>query len=83
MIPGITDTEDNIRGIASYVSGLYPGVRYEILNYNPLAAAKYEVLPGQEYLFAKDENPKMYTRAQMDGFRDIARAAGVRHLVVA
>lgn len=83
MIPGVTDTEKNIRGIASFISGLYPGVRYEILNYNPLAAAKYDVLPDREFLFAKDENPAMYSRAQMDRFRDIARDAGVRHLVEA
>ena len=81
MIPGVTDTEANIRGIASFISGLYPGVRYELLNYNPLAATKYEVLPGREYLFAAGENPRLYTRAQMDAFRDIARDAGVRHLV--
>lgn len=83
MIPGVTDTEENIRGIASYISGLYPGVRYELLNYNPLAAAKYEVLPGRDYLFEKDQNPTMYSRAQMDAFGDIAREAGVRHLVAA
>lgn len=82
MIPGITATPENIAGIAGFISGLHQGVRYELLNYNPLAAAKYDVLPGQDFQFTRDENPPMYSAAQMDEFRAIARDAGVRNLIV-
>lgn len=81
LIPGITDTEENIAGIARFISSVHPGVRYELLNYNPLAAAKYDVLPGVMYVFDTDENPKMFSRDQLAAFHEIARANGVRNLV--
>ncbi len=82
MIPGITDDDANVRAIASFISGLYPDVRYEILNYNPLAAAKYDVLPGRTYVFDRDGNPAMLSSARMDALRDVARDAGVKTIVV-
>ncbi len=42
LIPGITDTEDNLCAIAS-LAGDAP---VELLRYNPLAGAKYEMLGG-------------------------------------
>ena len=81
LIPGITDGEENIAGIARFISGVYPDVTYELLNYNPLAAAKYDLLPGVMYVFDTDENPRMFNPTQMAGFREIARASGVRNLV--
>ena len=39
MIPGMTATRENIKGIAKYLNGIYQYVSYEILNYNPLAEA--------------------------------------------
>ena len=47
LIPGITDTEENLAGIAAFVrrAGLPPP---EFLPYNPSAAAKYEWL-GLQY----------------------------------
>ena len=44
MIPGMTATKDNIKGIAKYLNGIYQYVSYEILNYNPLAEAKYHLV---------------------------------------
>ena len=82
MIPGITDDDANVRAIASFISGLYPDVRYEILNYHPLAAAKYDVLPGRTYVFDRDGNPAMLSSARMDALRDVARDAGVKTIVV-
>lgn len=81
LIPGITDGADNIAGIARFISGIYPGVRYELLNYNPLAAAKYDNLPGRSFVFSAGENPPMFTKAQLAEFHDLARASGIRNLV--
>lgn len=81
LIPGITDGADNIAGIARFISGLYPEVRYELLNYNPLAAAKYDNLPGRDFVFSAEDNPPIFTKAQLAGFYDLARANGVRNLV--
>jgi pyruvate formate lyase activating enzyme len=81
LIPGITDGEENIAGIARFLSGIHPGVRYELLNYNPLAAAKYDLLPGVMYVFDTDANPRMFNAAQMAAFGQLARDNGIRNLV--
>ena len=44
LIPGVTDTEENLRGIADFVSGIRGVLRYELLNFNPLGADKYTAL---------------------------------------
>lgn len=40
LIPGITDTEENLKAISKLVSGL----KHEFLPYNPMAGAKYPLL---------------------------------------
>lgn len=42
LIPGHTDSEENIRAIARWARGLRNLQYYELLNYNILAKAKYE-----------------------------------------
>ena len=81
LIPGITDSEANIGGISRFITGLYPDVTYELLNYNPLAAAKYDLLPGVRYVFDTDENPRMFSKEQMAALQQVARDNGVRNLV--
>lgn len=81
LIPGITDSRENIAGIARFISGIYPDVRYELLNYNPLAAAKYSVLPGVMYVFDTDENPRMFNKEQMEEFQTLALENGILNLV--
>lgn len=48
LIPGITATEDNLRAIARHVRHANPALEIELLNYNPLAPGKYEML-GRSY----------------------------------
>ena len=79
LIPGMTATEENLSAIAGFLSGLYPDVKYELLNYNPLAEAKYHLV-DREYCFR--ENPKMYSREQMVHFGEIVKAHGIRNLVL-
>lgn len=79
LIPGMTATEDNLAANAEFLSGLYPEVKYELLNYNPLAEAKYHLVE-REYCFA--DNPKMYSKRQMQAFGDIVRAHGIRNLIM-
>ena len=79
MIPGLTTYRDNIAEIAGYISGTDPDVSYEILNYNPLAEAKYHLI-GKEFCFA--ENPKMYSKSQMKEFESWARQGGVSNVIM-
>lgn len=78
LIPALTATRENIRAIAGFIAGIYPEVSYELLNYNPLAKAKYNLV-GKEYCFA--ENPRVYTEEEMEVFRTFAREAGVKNLI--
>lgn len=79
MIPKMTATRENIEEIASYISGIYKDVSYEILNYNPLAEAKYHLI-DKEYCFA--ENPKLYTKEQMEEFGTWAKQGGVHNVII-
>ncbi|GHV80725.1 glycyl-radical enzyme activating protein [Spirochaetia bacterium] len=73
-----TAAEENIAAISRYISGLYPPVRYELLNYNPLAAGKYPLV-GRRYCF--EENPPPYSRDAMKDFEAIAIRNGIKNLI--
>ena len=77
LIPGMTASTENIAAIAGYLVSLDPDVQYELLNYNPLAPAKYP-LAGLEY-GVPGQHPK-YTLREMEVFRKAAENAGVRRL---
>lgn len=79
LIPEMTARRENIAAIAKFLHTCYEAVHYEILNYNPLAKAKYEYLDMQ-YCF--DENPKLYTKKEMESFYQIAKDQGIRNLVI-
>lgn len=79
MIPEMTATKDNIKGIAKYLNGIYQYVSYEILNYNPLAEAKYHLV-DREYCF--EENPKLYTKEQMQEFKSWAVEGGLENIII-
>lgn len=78
LIPHMTAIKENIYHIAKFLTSIYPDVRYELLNYNPLAEAKYKLV-DREYCFK--ENPRMYTEEEMNEFRQIARDAGIKNLI--
>lgn len=79
MIPQITATAENIAAISRFLSGINPGVTYELLNYNPLAEAKYHLLDKEYY--AK-ENPGRYSSQDMEAFAQIARNHGIQQVII-
>ena len=79
MIPEYTATEKNITNIASFLSGIYPDVHYELLNYNPLASAKYHLV-GREYCFK--ENPDRFTKEEMQHFAEISCRKGIKNISI-
>lgn len=78
MIPKFTATSDNILGISKFISNIYKDVKYEILNYNPLAAGKYHLV-DKTYCFK--DNPKMFSKNEMDSFYKLAYLGGVKNLI--
>lgn len=79
LIPDFTATEENLSAIARFLTDLYPDVKCELLNYNPLAQAKYHLV-GRSYCFK--ENPNMYSREQMEKFGEIVRRNGIRNVIM-
>lgn len=79
LIPIMTATKENISSISCFISSIYEDVHYELLNYNPLAQSKYSYL-DMEYCFV--ENPKLYTREEMNFFYEIACTNGIKNLIV-
>ena len=81
LIPGMTAVNENLSAIAAFLSGIFPQVRYELLNYNPLAEAKYRNTE-REYCFTEENNPKLYTKEEMIRFGEIVRNGGIKNLVI-
>lgn len=78
LIPGATADRENIRAIASFLTSIYPDVRYELLNYNVLAPAKYE-MTGKTY--GMEEGLKRFSESEMEVFRTAARDGGITNLI--
>ncbi|MBN1583859.1 MAG: glycyl-radical enzyme activating protein [Anaerolineae bacterium] len=71
LIPGVTDTEDNLGGIFAFMRGV--GLkRVALLPYNPSAGAKYEWL---DQPYAIDGEPQ--TGQMLDSFLDWGRQQGM------
>lgn len=77
LIPRITATEENLRAIAAWLARRNSAVRWELLNYNPLAAAKYPLV-GREY--SLQENLPRFSAEQMEAFAELTRSAGVKNV---
>ena len=58
LIPGITDTEENLRAISEIVGDH----KVELLKYNALAGAKYEMLDMTYPLAPRENRPEDFTR---------------------
>ncbi|MFW5646983.1 MAG: glycyl-radical enzyme activating protein [Acetivibrio ethanolgignens] len=79
LIPDMTATEENIAEIARFISGLYQEVKYEILNYNPLAQAKYDMV---DKAFCFEKNRPSYSDNQMRAFGKVAADNGIKNLIL-
>ncbi|VGO19576.1 glycyl-radical enzyme activating protein [Pontiella sulfatireligans] len=44
VIPGFTDRDDNVQGIAEFVRSVRSDIEIELMNYNPLAPNKYRLM---------------------------------------
>ena len=54
LIPGYTDDDANIAGIARFVASLGRKIPVELLNFNPMCRDKYEAL-REKYAFSPDQ----------------------------
>ncbi len=80
IIPGATDSADNIRGIGRFLAGLCQGVvtRWELCAFNNLCADKYARL-DRNWDF---EATPLVSEETMEHLAEIARASGVDPAIV-
>lgn len=62
LIPGVTDTKENLMAIAAFVSELKHVKAYELLNFNPLGGVKYDAM-NAENIF-REERPLAENRLE-------------------
>lgn len=79
LIPTITATDENITNITNFLVNLYPEVKYELLNYNPLAPSKYELIDLE---YGINKQYKMFDQKQMQHFYQIVKQAGLKNLII-
>lgn len=79
LIPTMTATDDNITDIANFLVKIYPEVKYELLNYNPLASSKYELV---DLKYGVDKQYKMFNKQQMQHFYDLVYQTGLKNLII-
>lgn len=77
LIPGITDDDYNIARISKFISGIYPDVKYELLNYNYLAGLKYEQI-GMSYRL---NDLKPLDELRIKELVNIAKINGVKNII--
>jgi len=73
LIPGATDSNNNIKDIALFVSKLKHLVRYELLNFNPLGVSKYESLDLENSF----KNVKPLPKGRLSEIKQLAEEYGV------
>ncbi len=78
LIPSMSATDENITSITKFLIHIYPEVKYELLNYNPLASSKYELVDLE---YGVNIKYKMFNKEEMQHFYDIVYQAGLKNLI--
>ena len=73
LIPGVTDSEENIESVADYICTLRNLMRYELLNFNPLGEAKYKGLAMEN----KFERERPLQSDKCEQLKKVAEAKGI------
>ncbi|TAJ99581.1 MAG: glycyl-radical enzyme activating protein [Chloroflexota bacterium] len=74
LIPGYTATPENLGAIADLLVAVDPSLPVELMNFNPLASAKYRRM-GMAYEFA--DAARAYSPAEMAGFQSLFAERGL------
>ena len=73
LIPGVTDTVENVTAVAKLICGLKNLVRYELLNFNPLGEGKYKGLDKRN----AHEDARPLDEDRLEALRAAAESCGV------
>lgn len=78
LIPGATDSKDNIEKIATYIKDMKNLFRYELLNFNPLGEGKYKGLDKEN----KFEYARPFGEDKLGEIRRLLDEIGVAYKIV-
>ena len=78
LIPGVTDSKENIKAAAEYIGGMKNLVRYELLNFNPLGEGKYKGL-DVENLY---ENARPHGQEKLLELGAVLDSVGIAYKIV-
>jgi len=75
LVPGLTATTENLAAVAEAVASIDPAAPVELMNFNPLAAAKYRRMHRPHALAGETAS---FTEQQMAAFRALFAERGLR-----
>lgn len=78
LIPGATDSLDNISAVASYIKNMKNLFRYELLNFNPLGEGKYKGLDKEN----KFESARPLGEDKLNEIRKLMDEIGVAYKII-
>ena len=78
LIPGATDTQENLTSITAYIKNLQNLRRYEVLNFNPLGAGKYKSLDRANAF----ESSRPFGEEKLAEVEAILKTAGIPYKIV-
>ncbi len=78
LIPGITDSDENICAIADYIKNMKNLRRYELLNFNPLGEGKYKALGKPN----AHEKARPLSSDRLSHIKELLGASGIKYKIV-
>lgn len=74
LIPGVTDSIENIKPIAEYMSKMDNILYYELLNFNPLGSSKREALNAEDDFIGT----KPFANTVLEGLKDALKDVDIQ-----
>ena len=74
LIPGISDSEENLSAIAGFIAGFKNLSHYELLNFNPLGASKYKSLSSEN----KFEDARPFEKSKLEAVAERLSEFGIK-----
>jgi pyruvate formate lyase activating enzyme len=75
LIPGMTAEEGNLAGVAEIIADIAPETQVQLMNFNPLAAAKYQRMQQAHALAGETRS---YSDRELAAFRAVLAGRGLK-----
>ena len=74
LIPGVTDSIDNVKAVANYIAKMPNIMYYELLNFNPLGNSKKIALNEED----KFEDCKPFNKTKLEEYEEALKGIGIQ-----